>query len=135
MRRNVVIAYFGEGASNTGDVHEAMNFAGTHRLPVVFICENNGYTISVPMSSESAVDDVADRAHSYGFGGVIVWSRRVLVHGAGDHLFEVGTDLHRARLFAAARQHRADRRRRAVANGAFCFGRTQSIKHVRALGF
>ena len=60
-------------------------------------------------------------------------SRRVLVHGAGDHLFEVGTDLHRARLFAAARQHRADRRRRAVANGAFRLGRAQPIEHVRTL--
>lgn len=68
----VVVSYFGEGATSKGDFHEALNFAGIHRLPMVFICENNGYAISVPMSSESAVDDVATRAHSYGFGGVIV---------------------------------------------------------------
>ena len=68
----VAVSYFGEGATSKGDFHEALNFAGIHQLPMVFVCENNGYAISVPMSSESAVDDVADRAHGYGFGGVIV---------------------------------------------------------------
>ncbi|HJR26207.1 MAG TPA: thiamine pyrophosphate-dependent enzyme [Acidimicrobiales bacterium] len=68
----VVVSFFGEGATSKGDFHEALNFAGIHRLPMVFVCENNGYAISVPMSSESAVDDVAERAHAYGFGGVIV---------------------------------------------------------------
>ena len=68
----VAVAFFGEGATSKGDFHEAMNFAGIHRLPMVFVCENNGYAISVPMASESAVDDVATRAHGYGFGGVIV---------------------------------------------------------------
>jgi 2-oxoisovalerate dehydrogenase E1 component len=68
----VVVSFFGEGATSKGDFHEALNFAGIHRLPMVFVCENNGYAISVPMASESAVDDVALRAHAYGFGGVIV---------------------------------------------------------------
>jgi 2-oxoisovalerate dehydrogenase E1 component len=67
----VVVSFFGEGATSKGDFHEALNFAGIHRLPMVFVCENNGYAISVPLSSESAVDDVAARAHGYGFGGVI----------------------------------------------------------------
>jgi 2-oxoisovalerate dehydrogenase E1 component len=67
----VVVSFFGEGATSKGDFHEALNFAGIHRLPMVFVCENNGYAISVPMASESAVDDVALRAHAYGFGGVI----------------------------------------------------------------
>lgn len=68
----VAVSWFGEGATSKGDFHEALNFAGIHQLPMVFVCENNGYAISVPMRNESAVDDVADRAHSYGFGGVIV---------------------------------------------------------------
>ncbi len=68
----VTVSWFGEGASSKGDFHEALNFAGIHQLPMVFVCENNGYAISVPMRNESAVDHVADRAHSYGFGGVIV---------------------------------------------------------------
>jgi len=74
LRRDgqVAVAYFGEGATSKGDFHEALNFAGIHSLPCVFLCENNGYAISVPMTQESAVDDVADRAHGYGFGGVIV---------------------------------------------------------------
>ncbi|CAN5486583.1 dehydrogenase E1 component subunit alpha/beta [soil metagenome] len=69
---SVTVCYFGEGAASKGDFHEALNFAGIHRLPVVFVCENNGYTISVPFAQESAVKDVAERAHAYGFGGVIV---------------------------------------------------------------
>ncbi|MBI5189808.1 MAG: thiamine pyrophosphate-dependent dehydrogenase E1 component subunit alpha [Nitrospirae bacterium] len=66
---NVVLAFFGEGASSRGDVHEAMNFAGVQRLPVVFICENNFYAFSTPQPMEMAVEDVADRAAGYGFKG------------------------------------------------------------------
>ena len=56
---NVVVAYFGEGASNTGDFHEALNFAGVQQLPIVFICENNQYAYSVPVEKSMAIDDVA----------------------------------------------------------------------------
>src|SRR5262250_3908726 len=75
---NVVIAYFGEGASNTGDFHEALNFAGVQQLPVVFICENNQYAYSVPIERSMAIDDVADRAHGYGFDGVAINGNDVL---------------------------------------------------------
>ena len=68
----VVIVYFGDGASSVGDCHEAMNFAGVHRLPVIFFCENNGYAISVPKSRQMAVENVAGRAEGYGMPGVIV---------------------------------------------------------------
>ena len=63
---------FGEGSSSKGDVHESMNFAGIHRLPVIFCCENNGYAISVPQSRQMAIQNVADRAAGYGFPGVVV---------------------------------------------------------------
>ena len=75
---NVVVAYFGEGASNTGDFHEALNFAGVQRLPIVFICENNQYAYSVPLEKSMAIDDVADRAESYGFDGVAINGNDVL---------------------------------------------------------
>src|SRR5437870_5512236 len=68
----VAVCYFGDGAASKGDFHESLNFAGIHRLPIVFVCENNGYAISVPLSKESAVENIAQHAHSYGFGGVIV---------------------------------------------------------------
>src|SRR5215208_4246865 len=77
-RDNVVVAYFGEGASNTGDFHEALNFAGVQQLPVVFICENNQYAYSVPLEKSMAIDDVADRAESYGFDGVAINGNDVL---------------------------------------------------------
>src|SRR5436190_1432562 len=75
---NVVVAYFGEGASNVGDFHEALNFAGVQRLPVVFICENNQYAYSVPLEKSMAIDDVAIRAEGYGFDGVAVNGNDVL---------------------------------------------------------
>src|SRR5213078_4297411 len=68
----VAICYFGDGAASKGDFHESLNFAGIHRLPVVFVCENNGYAISVPLSKESAVENIAEHAHSYRLTGVIV---------------------------------------------------------------
>jgi TPP-dependent pyruvate/acetoin dehydrogenase alpha subunit len=75
---NVVVAYFGEGASNVGDFHEGLNFAGVQRLPVVFICENNQYAYSVPLEKSMAIDDVAVRAESYGFDGVAINGNDVL---------------------------------------------------------
>lgn len=68
----VSLACFGEGAASKGDFHEACNFAGIHRLPVVFFCENNRYAISVPQNLQMAIDNVADRAAGYGFPGVVV---------------------------------------------------------------
>src|SRR5262249_55358174 len=75
---NVVIAYFGEGASNVGDFHEALNFAGVQQLPIVFVCENNLYAYSVPVEKSMAIDDVADRAAGYGFDGVSINGNDVL---------------------------------------------------------
>ncbi|MBI4337383.1 MAG: thiamine pyrophosphate-dependent dehydrogenase E1 component subunit alpha [Chloroflexi bacterium] len=74
MRREdaVVIAYFGDGGASPGDCHEAMNFAGVHRLPIIFFCENNGWAISVPQRRQMAIEDIAQRACGYGFPGVTV---------------------------------------------------------------
>src|SRR5437899_2026419 len=68
----VVGCWFGEGATSEGDWHEGLNFAGVHKLPVVFVCENNHYAISVPQSKQMAVQDVAVRAEGFGFPGVVV---------------------------------------------------------------
>ena len=65
----VVITHFGDGASSMGEVHEAMNFASVHKLPVIFFCENNKWAISVPLSRQMAVDSVASRAQGYGMPG------------------------------------------------------------------
>jgi 2-oxoisovalerate dehydrogenase E1 component alpha subunit len=75
---SVVACWFGEGATSEGDWHEALNFAGVHRLPVVFICENNRYAISVPQEKQMAVKNVADRGPAYGFPGVVVDGNDVL---------------------------------------------------------
>jgi 2-oxoisovalerate dehydrogenase E1 component alpha subunit len=74
----VVASWFGDGATSEGDWHEALNFAGIHRLPIVFVCENNLYAISVPLSKQMAVEDVASRGEAYGFPGVTVDGSDVL---------------------------------------------------------
>ncbi len=68
----VVACWFGEGTTSEGDWHEGMNFSGIHRLPVVWVCENNLYAISVPLSKQMGVPGVAMRAEAYGFPGVTV---------------------------------------------------------------
>ncbi len=68
----VVLTCFGEGSTAEGDFHEGLNWAGIHKLPVIFLCQNNQYAISVPTSKEMAVKNVADRAVAYGMPGVIV---------------------------------------------------------------
>ncbi len=69
---SVVAVYFGEGCTSSGHFHEGLNFASIHRLPVVFICENNGWAISVPREKQMAVPTVAERAAAYGMPGVAV---------------------------------------------------------------
>ncbi len=68
---NVAVAFFGEGAASRGDVHEAMNFAGVHKLPVLFVCENNRFAFSTPIEKQMAVEDLAVRATGYGFSGYV----------------------------------------------------------------
>ncbi|MEJ9231342.1 thiamine pyrophosphate-dependent dehydrogenase E1 component subunit alpha [Peribacillus butanolivorans] len=63
---------FGEGSSNQGDFHEGANFAGVHKLPVILMCENNQYAISVPIEKQLACKKVSDRAIGYGMPGVTV---------------------------------------------------------------
>src|SRR6266478_4918109 len=70
--RRVAVAFFGEGASSRGDSHEAMNFAGVRKLPVIFVCENNRYAYSTPLEKQMAIEDVAARAEAYGFKGHVV---------------------------------------------------------------
>jgi pyruvate dehydrogenase E1 component alpha subunit len=68
----VSVAFFGDGASTQGEVHEAMNFAAVFSAPVVFVCENNGWAISVPWEHQAAIDDIAVRAAGYGMPGEVV---------------------------------------------------------------
>jgi len=75
---SVVACWFGEGATSEGDWHEALNFAGIYKLPVVFVCENNLYAISVPQEKQMAVKNVADRGGAYGFPGAVVDGNDVL---------------------------------------------------------
>jgi 2-oxoisovalerate dehydrogenase E1 component len=79
----VVLCFFGDGASNTGNFHEALNMASLWDLPVIFVVENNMYAMSVPWAKASKLPDIADRACAYGIPGEAVDGMDVLaVRGA-----------------------------------------------------
>jgi 2-oxoisovalerate dehydrogenase E1 component len=71
----VVMTCYGEGAGSEGDAHEAFNFAAIYKLPEVFVCQNNGFAISVPFHKQYAIEHAAQRAAGYGFPGVTVDGR------------------------------------------------------------
>lgn len=70
--KKAVAVYFGDGGTSEGDFHEGMNFAGVFKLPVVFICQNNHWAISVPREKQTASKTLAQKAFAYGFEGIQV---------------------------------------------------------------
>ncbi|SFL83460.1 branched-chain alpha-keto acid dehydrogenase E1 component [Gracilibacillus orientalis] len=74
MEKNPAVSFvtMGEGSSNQGDFHEGLNFAGVHKLPVIFMVENNKYAISVPLNKQVACENISDRAIGYGMKGIKV---------------------------------------------------------------
>lgn len=69
QQRFATIVSFGDGSSNQGDFHEGVNFAAVHKLPVIFLCQNNQYAISVPYRKQVATETIAERAAAYGIPG------------------------------------------------------------------
>ncbi|MDR0294151.1 MAG: thiamine pyrophosphate-dependent dehydrogenase E1 component subunit alpha [Oscillospiraceae bacterium] len=76
--QNISVSFFGDGASNQGTFHESLNLASVWKLPVIFICENNGFAISVPVEQSTSVGDIAVRAGGYDMPGVTVDGNDVL---------------------------------------------------------
>ncbi len=74
----VVMAYFGDGATSEGDFHEACNFAGVWHVPIVFVCQNNQWAISVPLKKQTHSRTIAQKALAYGFPGIQVDGNDVL---------------------------------------------------------
>jgi pyruvate dehydrogenase E1 component alpha subunit len=68
----VVVSFFGDGANNEGAFHEALNMASIWKLPVIFVCENNGYGMSTSTERSTAVKNIAERAAAYSMPGVVV---------------------------------------------------------------
>ncbi len=68
----VCLCFFGDGASNEGAVHEGLNLAAVWKLPVIYLCENNGYAVTVPAEKTVSVRDIAERAKAYDIPGVTV---------------------------------------------------------------
>jgi pyruvate dehydrogenase E1 component alpha subunit len=86
----ILLSYFGDGASNEGEFHESLNMASTWKLPVVFICDNNQYGMSMHYSKVMNIEKISERAASYGIPGTTVDGNDVLavyeaVMTAGEH--------------------------------------------------
>jgi TPP-dependent pyruvate/acetoin dehydrogenase alpha subunit len=78
---NVALGFFGEGATSRGGWHEALNYAGIHRLPIIYICQNNLWAESVPATLQAKVEKFSDRAKAYGIPGITIDGNDVvLVH-------------------------------------------------------
>ena len=74
----VTVSFFGDGATNQGSFHESLNLASLWKLPVIFVCENNRYAITVPTTRSTSIKNIADRAVSYGIPGKVVDGMNVL---------------------------------------------------------
>ncbi|MGH2541525.1 MAG: thiamine pyrophosphate-dependent dehydrogenase E1 component subunit alpha [Ardenticatenaceae bacterium] len=103
-RDRVVVSFFGDGASNQGACHEAMNLASIWHLPVIFLCENNQYAVTTSFKDTVAVENISDRATAYNMPGVLVDGQDVMAvyeatkiavqrgrSGAGPTLIEART--------------------------------------------
>jgi pyruvate dehydrogenase E1 component subunit alpha len=77
-KKNIVMTFFGDGGTSEGDFHEGMNFAGVYQAPVVFVCQNNQWAISVPRSRQTHSETLAQKALAYGMPGIQVDGNDVL---------------------------------------------------------
>jgi TPP-dependent pyruvate/acetoin dehydrogenase alpha subunit len=100
----IAVTFFGDGGANQGVVHEAMNMAAIWKLPVLFVCENNRYAVSMPVEKAVAINHIVERAAGYGMPGVLVDGNDVIAvyqaaaqaagwarHGEGPTLLECET--------------------------------------------
>ncbi len=87
MRKEKVVhmAFFGDGATSRADFHEGLNFAGIFKVPAVFVCENNGYAISLPRARQTATKTLAQKAFAYGFEGMQVDGNDVFAVYSASH--------------------------------------------------
>ncbi len=117
--KSIVVCFFGDGASNTGSFHESMNMAATWKLPVLFVCENNMYGMSVAFTRASATEDVAVRGAAYNMPAEIVDGMDVLAvsevvaaaaervrSGSGPELIECKTYRYRGHSRSDPRKYR-----------------------------
>ncbi len=116
-RDDAVVCFFGDGASNEGSFHESLNMAAIWKLPVVFVCENNKYGMSVSTERSMSIKDVADRAKAYGMPGVIADGNSIAdVEEAVHHALErarqgKGPSLVECKTYRTRGHSRSDRNR------------------------
>ena len=123
----VAVAFFGDGAANQGVLHESLNLAAIWKLPVIYVCENNGFAESTPAVYATSVPDVASRAGGYGIPGVVASGADVLAvydaartavararAGEGPTLLEVKTHRFMGHFEGDPERYRTDEEREAL---------------------
>ena len=123
----VAVAFFGDGAANQGVLHESLNLAAIWKLPVIYVCENNGFAESTPAAYATSVTDVASRAAGYGIPGVVASGADVLAvyeaaheavararAGEGPTLLEVKTYRFMGHFEGDPERYRDDEERQAL---------------------
>src|SRR5262249_25988358 len=89
--KNIAVAYMGDGATSEGDFHVAMNFAGVFKIPVLFFCQNNQWSISVSLRQQTASESIAVKAEAYGFSGTQVDGNDVVAVSTGIRVGLIGS--------------------------------------------
>lgn len=104
----VCVCFFGDASTNQGTFHESLNLASIWKLPIVFVCENNGYGISMSQKHHMAIKDVADRAVAYGIPGISVDGNDVLAvyEAAGEAIKRARSGLGPTLLECKTYRHR-----------------------------
>lgn len=105
-KKNISIAFFGEGCASTVDFHSACNFAATLKVPVIFFCRNNGYAISTSATEQYAGDGIISRCKGYGMAGVRVDGNDLLAVSAAVHAAKVYAVEHSAPVMIEAMTYR-----------------------------
>ena len=98
---NIVVALSGDGSTSLGFWHEALNFAGVQKLPIVYVCENNRWAESVSVTMQTAVEDLSVKAQAYGFPGITVDGNDVVAVAATDTADTIRIGPHDTPLYAA----------------------------------
>jgi pyruvate dehydrogenase E1 component alpha subunit len=82
QKNDVALTFFGDGATSQGDFHEGLNFAGVYRIPVIFVCQNNQWAISIPRKDQTRSETLAQKAIAYGIRGIQVDGNDILAVNA-----------------------------------------------------
>ena len=142
----VAVAFFGDGASSQGVLHESMNLASVWKLPVIFLCENNGYAMSTPSEYAVSTTHVADRASGYDMPGIHVDGMDVFAvydagaqavararAGEGPSLIEAETYRYYGHTVLTSLQHTDPKKKKTTGEDATLYNTSETRSSLKAI--